>query len=150
MEKLLCLRNKSIHLDFLSISSIIFAMEFTNKSSRPFNISCGLLPGYDTSNETQDMDKAQQCIGNWMVQRLHEGKRIAVGTLLPGEFIYPANDSAAGYQVEGAFHYRGMIRDDASEEEAEEMLKDLAKVLSKELQQKRVHISYCNTYWILE
>lgn len=150
MEKLLRVRNKSIHLDFLSISSIIDSMEFTKKSSRPFNISCGLLPGYDTNNETQGINKAQQCIGNWMVQRLHEGKKIVVGTLLPGEFIYPANDPSVGYQVERAFHYRGMIRDDASEEEAEEMLKDLARILSKELQQKRVHVSYCNTYWILE
>lgn len=125
-------------------------MNFTNKIYRPFVISCGLLPGYDTDNEMQSMDKAQQSIGNWMVHRLQEDKKIAVGAILQGAFIYPVNDADIGYQVEGAFHYRGMIRDDASDDEAEEMLKDLARTLSKELLQKRVHISYCDTYWILE
>jgi hypothetical protein len=124
-------------------------MIFSNKKPRPFQISCGLLPGYNLSEKPYSLEDATQCIGSWMARRVHEDKKIAVGTILAGKFVYPIENSQ-GYQTEDSFRYQGMIREDASDEEAEEMLKDLAQTLATTLRQKRVHIQYSEAYWVLE
>jgi hypothetical protein len=123
-------------------------MIFSNKKSRPFQISCGLLPGYIASDNQYTLEDATKCIGSWMSKRVQEDKKIAVGTILAGTFVYPMENSK-GYQTEDSFQYRGIIREDTSDEEAEEMLKDLAQTLATTLKQKRVHIQYCDAYWIL-
>lgn len=95
---------------------------------RPFQISCGLLPGYDARKKQYGFDYATECIGLWIARRVQEDKKVVVGTILPGALVYPWKNSL-GYQVEDSFQYRGMVREDASDEEAEEMLKDTELVL---------------------
>lgn len=79
------------------------------------------------------------------------GKKVAVGTLFEGQFVYPwieGTDVSSRY--EPAFHYKGMIREDASDEEALEMLADLAHELARTLHQKRVHVEFCSAYYLVE
>ncbi len=121
------------------------------KKTRPFQISCGLREGYDLTSLVHQIEEVRNNIGRWFKKRLSEGKKIAVGTLLQGEFIYPWNEGAEiQFRYEPAFHYKGMIREDASDEEADEILEDLARTLAQELKQKRVHVEFCNSYFVVE
>ena len=82
---------------------------------------------------------------------MREGKKVAVGTLLEGQFVYPwIEGQNVSSRYEPALHYKGMIREDASDEEAEEMLADLARELSEKLNQKRVHVEFCSKYFLYE
>jgi hypothetical protein len=121
------------------------------KQYRPFQISCGLREGYDLSSAVHTIADARAVIQNWLERRMKEDKKVAVGTLLEGQFVYPwVEGQNISSKYEPAFHYKGMIREDASDEEAKEMLADLAKELAQKLNQKRVHIEFCSTYFLLE
>jgi hypothetical protein len=121
------------------------------KPYRPFQISCGLREGYDLGGPVHTLVDARSVIQNWLERRTKTGKKVAVGTLLEGQFIYPwVEGPNVSSQHEPAFHYKGMIREDASDEEAQEMLADLAKELAQKLNQKRVHIEFCSTYFLFE
>ena len=121
------------------------------KQYRPFQISCGLKEGYDLSSTVHTIADARFVIQNWLERRMKESKKVAVGTLLEGQFIYPwIEGQNVSSRYEPAFHYKGMIREDASDEEAEEMLADLARELSEKLNQKRVHVEFCSSYFLFE
>lgn len=121
------------------------------KQYRPFQISCGLREGYDLSSRVQTATEARIVIQNWLEERIKGGKKVAVGTLFEGQFIYPwVEDQNVSSRYEPAFHYKGIIREDASDEEAVEMLQDLAKELAQKLKQKRIHIEFSSTYFLLE
>ncbi|HEY9585612.1 MAG TPA: hypothetical protein VJJ02_03435 [Candidatus Paceibacterota bacterium] len=121
------------------------------KQYRPFQISCGLREGYDLSNTVHTITDARTVIQNWLERRMREGKKVAVGTLLEGQFVYPwIEGQNVSSRYEPALHYKGMIREDASDEEAEEMLADLARELSEKLNQKRVHVEFCSSYFLFE
>ena len=121
------------------------------KQYRPFQISCGLREGYDLSSTVHTIADARAIIQNWLEGRTKEGKKVAVGTLLEGQFVYPwIEGQNVSSRYEPAFHYKGMIREDASDEEAKEMLADLAKELSEKLNQKRVHVEFCSSYFLFE
>lgn len=121
------------------------------KQYRPFQISCGLREGYDLASPVRTLANARTVIQDWLEKRMRAGKKVAVGTLLEGQFIYPwVEDQNISSRYESAFHYKGMIREDASDEEAIEMLEDLAKELARKFNQKRVHIEFCSTYYLLE
>ena len=122
-----------------------------NKQFRPFQISCGLREGYDISSRVHTGADAGMIIQNWLEKRTKAGKKVAVGTLLEGHFIYPLIEGEnISSRYEPAFHYKGMVREDASDVEAEEMLFDLAKELAQKLKQKRVHVELCSKYFLLE
>lgn len=121
------------------------------KSYRPFQISCGLREGYDQSSAVHSIENARSIIQAWLEKRMKEDKKIAVGMILEGEFVYPwVENEVVSSSYEPAFHYKGMIREDASDEEVREMLEDLAKALAQKLQQKRVHIVFGSSYFLLE
>lgn len=121
------------------------------KQYRPFQVSCGLREGYDLSSHVHTLTDARTVIQNWLEKRTKEGKKVVVGTLLEGQFIYPwVEGQNISSRHEPSFQYKGMIREDASDEEAVEMLADLAKELAQKLSQKRVHVEFCSTYFILE
>jgi len=121
------------------------------KQYRPFLISCGLREGYDLSSRVHTITDARTVIQSWLEKRTKDNKKVAVGTLLDGQFIYPwIEGQNISSKYEPAFHYKGMIREDASDEEAMEMLADLAKELAQKLNQKRVHIEFCSTYFLFE
>ena len=121
------------------------------KQYRPFQISCGLREGYDLSSVVYTVVDARTIIQNWLEKRVRENKKVAVGTLLEGEFVYPWTEGQSiSSRYENAFQYKGMIREDASDEEALEMLEDLAKEFAHNLHQKRVHIEFCSNYFVLE
>lgn len=121
------------------------------KQYRPFKISCGLREGYDLPSREHTIIDARIIIQNWLEDRMKSGKKVAVGTLLEGQFIYPwVEGQNVSSRFEPAFHYEGIIREDASDKEAKELLNDLATELAKKLNQKRVHIEFCSTYFILE
>lgn len=116
---------------------------------RPFQISCGLREGYDLSGRVHTITDARMSIGSWLEERTKDGKKVAVGTLLEGQFIYPwIEGEEVSSRYEPAFHYKGMIREDATDEEAVEMLSDLAQKLAQQLKQKRVHVEFCSTYFL--
>lgn len=118
---------------------------------RPFQISCGLREGYELSNKVHKIETARDIIQKWIEERMKNDKKIAVGSLMEGQFIYPLiEDKKISSMHEPSFHYKGMIREDASYEEALEMLEDLAKTLAQELKQKRVHFHLCSEYFIIE
>lgn len=103
------------------------------------------------SSDIHTVTDARMIIQNWLEKRTRDGKKVAVGTLLEGEFVYPwVEGQNVSSRYEPAFHYKGMIREDASDEEAIEMLADLAKELAQTLNQKRVHIEFCSTYFLFE
>lgn len=78
-------------------------------------------------------------------------KKVAVGTLIKGQFIYPwVEKQNISSRYEPAFHYKGMIREDATDEEAVEMLEDLAKELAQKFNQERVHIEFCSMYFLFK
>src|SRR3989344_7536896 len=119
------------------------------KQYRPFQISCGLREGYDLSSTVHTITDARIVIQNWPERRMKKGKKVAVGTLLEGQFVYPwIEGQNISSRYEPAFHYKGMIREDASDEEAEEMLADLARELSEKLNQKRGHVEFCSIYFL--
>jgi len=121
------------------------------KPYRPFQISCGLRESYDQSSTVHSTEDARGIIQAWLEKRMQEGKKVAVGTILEGEFIYPwVENEVVSSRYEPAFHYKGMIREDASDEEAREMLEDLAKELAQKLHQKRVHVVFGSSYFLLE
>lgn len=121
------------------------------KPYRPFQISCGLRQGYDVSNKVHDSSDALAIIQRWIERRMRDGKKIVAGTFLEGKFVYPWVDGQEfSSRHEPAFHYKGMVREDASDEEAIEMLTDLAKELARALHQKRVHVVFCTDYFLLE
>lgn len=121
------------------------------KLYRPFQISCGLREGYDLSATQHTLDEARTIIQNWIEQRLTDNKKVAVGSLITAQYIYPVTeDEKISSSFEPAFHYKGMIREDASDEEAEEMLFSLARELSQTLNQKRVHIELGSSYFLHE
>ena len=94
---------------------------------------------------------ARAVIQDWLEKRMKSGKKVAVGTLLEGQFIYPWVESQnISSRYESAFHYKGMIREDASDEEAIEMLEDLAKEFAQKFNQKRIHIEFCSRYFLFE
>jgi len=118
---------------------------------RPYYISCGLREGYSTSAITHTLEEARTCIEEWMVKRLKDKKKIVTGILLPGEFIYPLiSNEGINSSHEPAFHYKGVVREDATDSEAIEMLQDLGKKLLMTLGQERLHIRYKTQYQILE
>ena len=103
------------------------------------------------SNTVHTITDARTVIQNWLERRMREGKKVAVGTLLEGQFVYPwIEGQNVSSRYEPALHYKGMIREDASDEEAEEMLADLARELSEKLNQKRVHVEFCSSYFLFE
>ena len=107
--------------------------------------------GYDLSSRVHTITDARTVIQSWLEKRTKDNKKVAVGTLLDGQFIYPwIEGQNISSKYEPAFHYKGMIREDASDEEAMEMLADLAKELAQKLNQKRVHIEFCSTYFLFE
>lgn len=119
--------------------------------NRPFQISCGLREGYGESSLTHTYEEARNIIQQWIVKRLTEKKPVAVGTLLVGEFIYPLiENDVISSTFEPAFHYKGRIREDSSDEQAVEMLSDLAVTFANTLKQKRVHVEFSNEYWVVE
>lgn len=121
------------------------------KQYRPFQISCGLREGYDLASPVHTIAEARAVIRGWLEKRTKAGKKVAVGTLLEGQFIYPwIENQNISSRCEPAFHYKGMIREDASDEEAIEVLEDLAKEFARNFNQKRVHVEFCSTYHLLE
>ncbi len=121
------------------------------KKYRPFQISCGLKEGYDLAGVEHTVEDAQRIIANWLEKRLRENRKVAVGTLLTGAFVYPWVDgSSISSRYEASFQYNGIIREDATDAEALEMLENLAKEFSDQLNQKRVHVIFCSEYFILE
>lgn len=121
------------------------------KQYRPFQISCGLKEGYDLSAIIHTIVDARTTIQNWLERRMREGNKVAVGTLIEGQFIYPwVEDQNISSRCEPAFHYKGIVREDASDEEALEMLENLAMELIQNLKQKRVHVEFCSEYFIFE
>ncbi|MBY0473368.1 hypothetical protein K2Q00_03795 [Patescibacteria group bacterium] len=120
-------------------------------ATRPFQISCGLREGYEESATTHTPAETREVIQQWIAQRLQEIKPVIAGTLIVGEFIYPWTEgSATSSRFEPAIHFKGQVREDVSDSEAKEMLTDLATKLAKTFSQKRVHVEFCNTYWIVE
>ena len=121
------------------------------KQYRPFQISCGLREGYDPGSITHTTAETLSVIQDWLERRTKEGKKVAVGTLLEGQFVYPWTEGEnVTSRHEPAFHYKGMIREDASDEEALEMLEDLVKEFAKNFHQKRIHIEFSSSYFIFE
>lgn len=121
------------------------------KQYRPFQISCGLREGYELTNPMHTFEDVRTVIQNWLEKRIKDEKKVAVGTLLEGQFIYPwVEGQIISSRYEPAFHYKGMIREDASNEEAVEMLEDLAKEFAQKLKQKRIHIEFCSAYFLFE
>lgn len=121
------------------------------KQYRPFQISCGLREGYDLISPVHTIADARAVIQDWLEKRMKSGKKVAVGTLLEGQFIYPwIEGQNISSRYEPAFHYKGIIREDASDEEAIEMLEDLAKEFAQKFSQKRVHIEFCSMYFLFE
>lgn len=109
------------------------------------------MEGYGASNSTHTIADARAVLQAWLEKRMKDGKKVAVGTLLEGQFVYPQTEKGKiSSQHEPAFHYKGMIREDATDDEAREMLADLAKKFAQELGQKRVHIEFCSHYFLLE
>ncbi|MEK6558161.1 MAG: hypothetical protein AABZ14_07680 [Candidatus Margulisiibacteriota bacterium] len=103
------------------------------------------------SSIVHTIEDARAVIQSWLEKSMKKGKKVAVGTLLEGQFIYPwieGKDISSRY--EPAFHYKGMMREDASDEEAVEVLEDLAKEFAQELKQKKIHIEFCSTYFLFE
>ena len=126
-------------------------LDMEQKPFRPFQISCGLQEGYEPSARTHPIEHARTVIQQWMEARLKQSKKIAVGTLIGGEFIYPhIQEGVIATTCEPAFHYKGMMREDATDEEAKELLNDLAHVLAEQLNQKRVHVQFCDAYFVME
>lgn len=122
-----------------------------NKKYRPFQISCGLREGYDLTNPVHTIADARAVIQDWLEKRMKTGKKVAVGTLFEGQFIYPwieGQNISSRYEL--AFHYKGIIREDASDEEAIEMLEDLAKEFAQKFSQKKIHIEFCSSYFLFE
>lgn len=121
------------------------------KKNRPFQISCGLREGYDLASPVHTIADARAVIQDWLEKRMKSGKKVAVGTLLEGQFIYPwVEGQNISSRYEPAFHYKGMIREDTSDEEAVEMLEDLAKEFSQKFNQKRIHIEFRSSYFLFE
>ncbi|MCX6715230.1 MAG: hypothetical protein NTX72_05470 [Candidatus Uhrbacteria bacterium] len=121
------------------------------KPFKPFLVSCGLKEGYESSGRVHTTSDARNIIQRWMETRLKQQKKITAGTLLEGQFIYPQiNGEEISSTFEPAIHYKGIIREDASDEEALEMLEDLATDLAKNLNQKRVHVQFGTSYFIIE
>lgn len=121
------------------------------KDYRPFRISCGLHEGYEQSNKTHTISEAREIISQWIEGRLRDTKKILVGTLFKGEYIYPlTKENAITTGCEPAFYYQGVVREDASSEDALEMLEDLARTLSSTLGQERVHVLWCSEYFVIE
>ena len=121
------------------------------KKYRPFQISCGLREGYDLASPIHTIADARAVIQDWLERRTKSGKKVAVGTLLEGQFIYPwIEGQNISSRYEPAFHYKGMIRKDASDEEAVEMLEDLAREFAEKFNQKRIHIEFCSSYFLFE
>ena len=121
------------------------------KQYRPFQISCGLREGYDLSSRVHTLTDARIIIQYWLEKRTRGDKKVAIGTLFEGQFVYPWIEGENIYsRYEPAVHYKGMIREDASDEEAQEMLADLARELAQKLNQKRIHIEFCSMYFLFE
>ncbi len=122
------------------------------KPYRPFQISCGLMEGYDAETATSHtIEEASVIIQNWIRDRVVSNKKVVAGTLIEGQFIYPINKNQnLSAQIEPSFHYKGIVREDTSDEEALELLEDLVKNLSQKLNQKRIHIQFCSDYFLFE
>jgi hypothetical protein len=118
---------------------------------RPFQISCGLREGYAQSSTVHTIEEAQTVVRQWIERRLNGGKKIVAGMITEGEFLYPMIEGGViSSQHEPAFRYQGVVREDANDDEAIEMLHDLAQELSAKLGQKRVHAAFGNTYFVVE
>lgn len=121
------------------------------KKNRHFRVSCGLREGYEISATEHSFEEVRQVLGTWMTKQMNAGKKIVTGTLLSGDFVYPMGEVGNfQHSSEPAINFVGQVREDASEEDAAEMLTDLANVLASSLKQKRVHIEYCSDYWVIE
>jgi len=121
------------------------------KPYRPFEISCGLREGYDLKATEHTCVEALACIQEWMERRKREGYKIVAGIFLEGQFIYPWKEGeAVSSRYEPAFNYKGVVREDASDEEAIEMLEDLARALADTLKQERVHVVFGTDYFVVE
>ncbi|PIR66521.1 MAG: hypothetical protein COU51_03200 [Parcubacteria group bacterium CG10_big_fil_rev_8_21_14_0_10_36_14] len=121
------------------------------KKYRPFKISCGLKEGYGASAKIHTITEVRKLIQKWIEERIKSGEKVVVGTLFKGQFIYPwIEGKKISSKYEPAFHYKGIIRDDASDKEAIEMLENLAKELAKKFKQHRIHIEFCSDYFVIE
>lgn len=59
------------------------------KLYRPFRISCGLRAGYQLTAKEHSFAEARSLIQDWIEQRTKDGHKVAVGSLIEAEFIYP-------------------------------------------------------------
>lgn len=123
---------------------------------RSFSISCGLQEGYGAEGKTHRPAEAVSAALEFMKSRAASGRAYLTGTVSTGEVVYawPEGEGKAGGGSEPSVVFNGEVSPlynaDMSNEEAVEILNDLAASLGAALGQTRVYITFCDEIWILQ
>ncbi|MFT6910851.1 MAG: hypothetical protein ACJATX_000275 [Candidatus Paceibacteria bacterium] len=122
-----------------------------------FTITCGLLPGYNSENESYSQEKIVSSYKEWIQKRLSLGEVIIPGKIFPGKFVYGfKGENGVTCNSEDAIEIQGeIIREYCPEifDINEALLKvviDLATTLGNIAEQERVHITFMNEKYLLE
>lgn len=115
---------------------------------RSFELAVGLRQGYGDDAVTHTLPEVVDLIVGHLKSRAAAGKKYLTGTVVAGEVCYawPEGQGKAGGGHEPVALYRGEVSPlynaETSDEEAVEILTDLAAELAEVLGQTRVYLVY--------
>ncbi len=122
---------------------------------RSFAVTCGLQEGYEDGT-LHTFQEAVEVALEWMRGRAAAGEQYLTGTFVQGEvvFAWPEGPGKAGGGHEATVIYQGEVSPiynaGMTDEEAVEILNDLAAHLGTALGQTRVYVALCDQIWILQ
>ena len=123
---------------------------------KPFQLTIGLLEGYDSSAVTHPVSDAILAYETWMQNRVALGQPVITGMVAETTLVYPVRNGEDGSRVirEPNAVISGSLSPkydrDRADREVESTLGDLARFAGTALGQCRVYASYCGRQWTIE
>lgn len=123
---------------------------------RSFTITCGLAEGYCESAKIHSIKEVIETTLEWMKVRAANGQPFLTGAITTGEVVYawPEGEGKAGGGHESVSCFKGEVSPlynaKVTDEEATEILNNLASTLGKATGQTRVYVAYRDELWILQ
>lgn len=123
---------------------------------RSFSITCGLQEGYGPSGKLHTVEEGIQAAMAWMKSKAAASKSFLTGTFGTGEVVYAWSEGPgkAGGGHEPVLEFHGEVSPiysaDLTDEEAKNLLQELASELGSAMSQTRVYLSYREEAWIIQ
>jgi len=123
---------------------------------RSFAVTCGLAAGYGAAAKIHQASEAVEASLSWMKARAAAGLPFLTGSVTTGQVVYawPNGPGQAGGGFEPVARFEGEVSPlynaAMTDEEAIEILNNLASHLGTAFGQTRVYVVYCGKIWVLQ